>query len=82
MNNYCHSCGPIDGFVYPDLKKLKDTAAKSHLNQSPLSCSICVCDLLIECQIEREGSVSLPNLTRTQQVEPARAAVIPTLVYI
>jgi RNA polymerase sigma factor (sigma-70 family) len=69
MNNYCHSCGPINGFVYSDVKKLKDTAAKSHPNQSPLSCLKCGCSLLIARQIELEGSEALPTLNPTTSID-------------
>jgi RNA polymerase sigma factor (sigma-70 family) len=62
MNNYCHSCGQIDVFVYPDLVKSKDTAAESHPDQSLLSCSKCCRSLLIERQIELEELVSSPTL--------------------
>jgi RNA polymerase sigma factor (sigma-70 family) len=62
MNNYCHSCGQIDGFAHPDVKKLKDISAESHPDQSLLSCSKCGRRLLIDRQIELEESVYLPNL--------------------
>jgi RNA polymerase sigma-70 factor, ECF subfamily len=62
MNNYCHFCGQIDDFVYPDLVKSKDTTAESHPDQSLLSCSKCGRSLLIERQIELEESVSSPTL--------------------
>jgi RNA polymerase sigma factor (sigma-70 family) len=62
MNNYCHSCGPIDGFVYPDVKNLKDISAESYPDQPLLSCSKCGRRLLIDRQIELEESVSLPTL--------------------
>jgi RNA polymerase sigma factor (sigma-70 family) len=65
MNTYCHSCSQIDGFVYPDIKMLKDTTAESPSDQSLPSCSNCGCSLLIEGQIELEGSASLSNLNPT-----------------
>jgi RNA polymerase sigma factor (sigma-70 family) len=68
MNNCCHSCGPIHGFVYPDVKKLKDTT-ESHPGQYLLYCSKCGSSLLIERQIELEGSVSLANLDPTAPID-------------
>jgi RNA polymerase sigma factor (sigma-70 family) len=62
MNNYCHSCGQIDDFVYLEVKKLTDRAAASYPDQSLLSCSKCGRGILIEHQIEPEGSVPLPTL--------------------
>ncbi len=75
MNNYCHSCGQIDGFEYSITKNLKDTA-ESHPNQSLFSCSKCGCSILIERQIEPKESVPLPTLN------PAVPADLEQLVEI
>jgi RNA polymerase sigma factor (sigma-70 family) len=81
MHNYCHSCGHIDDFAYPEVKKLRYTSAESHPNQSLLSCSKCSRSLLIERQIELEGSVPLPNLNPTAPIdlEQLVAIVLPSI---
>jgi RNA polymerase sigma factor (sigma-70 family) len=61
MSNYCQPCCPIDGFVYPEAKKLNDTAAESP-DQFLHSCSKCSRSFLIERQLELSGSVSSPTL--------------------
>jgi RNA polymerase sigma factor (sigma-70 family) len=76
MNNYCHSCGQIDSFAHPEVKKLKDTRAESHPDQSLLSCSKCSRSLLIERQIELKGSVYLPNLHRIVPIDLEKLVVI------
>ncbi len=69
MHNYCHSCGQIDGFAHPYVKRLKGISAESHPDQSLLSCSKCSRSLLIKPQIELEGSVSLTTLNPTAPID-------------
>ena len=69
MNTYCHSCSQIDGFVYPDLAKLKDKTAESYPDLPSLSCSTCSRSLLIKRQIERKESVPSPHLKSTAPID-------------
>jgi RNA polymerase sigma factor (sigma-70 family) len=76
MNNYCHSCGHIDDFAYPEVRKLRYTSAESHPNQSLLSCSKCSSSLLIKRQIEPEESAPLQTLNPIAPIDLERLVEI------
>jgi RNA polymerase sigma factor (sigma-70 family) len=69
MNNYCHSCGHINGFVYPEVKNLRHLLEKSQPDQSLFLCAKCSGSLLIERLIERQESVSSPHFNSTGPID-------------